>query len=341
MTPGNVGNFNAWELLDVVKQGSSRAKEKVMSPKYLFGPVLSRRLGISLGIDLIPYKTCSLNCVYCECGNTNNLTTELKEYVPVDVVIEELKTKLSNKPELDYITFAGSGEPTLNSGLGKVVDFINNNYPQYKTALLTNGTLFYLDTVLEQIKDIDLLIPSLDAGSEEVFQKLNRPASGLNFEKIKTGAEKIRDYFKGEMWLEVFLVPGLNDSREELEAMAEIAKFMKPSQVQINSLDRPPAESWVESANAIQLENVAQYFDNAKIIGKAKVQQKEYEFRENLLEKIVATLQRRPVTVEDLTSIFSVRKVEILKYLGKIEIDYELEKEEGKRGIFYFIRNDK
>ncbi|MGM0597595.1 MAG: hypothetical protein ACQES9_11205, partial [Myxococcota bacterium] len=142
-------------------------------------------------------------------------------------------------------------------------------------------------------------------------------------------------------WLEVFLVPGLNDSREELEAMAEIAKFMKPSQVQINSLDRPPAESWVESANAIQLENVAQYFDNAKIIGKAKVQQKEYEFRENLLEKIVATLQRRPVTVEDLTSIFSVRKVEILKYLGKIEIDYELEKEEGKRGIFYFIRNDK
>ncbi|MDA3862739.1 MAG: radical SAM protein [Deltaproteobacteria bacterium] len=312
-----------------------------MKSKYLFGPVLSRRLGISLGIDLIPYKTCSLNCVYCECGITDNLTIELKEYVPVDVVIEELKIKLSDKPKLDYITFAGSGEPTLNSGLGKVVDFIKNNYPQYKTALLTNGTLFYLDSVLEQIKNIDLLIPSLDAGSEEVFQKLNRPAGQLDFEKIITGAKKIRDYFKGEMWLEVFLVPGLNDSRKELEAMSAIAKIMKPSHVQINSLDRPPAESWVEAANAVQLEDVAQYFDNAKIIGKAKVEQKEYEFKKNLLEKIIATLKRRPVTVEDLISIFSVRKVEILKYLGKIEIDHNLEKEEGKRGIFYFIRNNK
>ena len=137
--------------------------------KNLFGPVPSRRLGISLGVDLVPLKVCSLNCIYCEVGRTTNLTIERKEYIPVDAVIEELNGYLSENPELDFITFSGQGEPTLNSGLGKVIDFIKDNYPQYKIAVITNGTLFWDHEVRNEVSRADVLLPSLDAVSELSF----------------------------------------------------------------------------------------------------------------------------------------------------------------------------
>jgi len=167
--------------------------------KYLFGPVPSRRLGISLGVDLVPHKTCSLNCVYCECGRTTILTDERKEYVPTEMVLSELNHFLTTNPRLDFITFSGSGEPTLHSGLGNVIKFIKKNFPKYQVALLTNGTLFYSPNIREEVKQVDVILPSLDAASEEVFHKINRPVRGLKVQKVIDGLVQLRtEFFAGK-----------------------------------------------------------------------------------------------------------------------------------------------
>ncbi|MFO8145279.1 MAG: radical SAM protein, partial [Candidatus Syntrophosphaera sp.] len=152
--------------------------------KYLFGPVPSRRLGVSLGVDLVPHKVCSLNCVYCEVGRTTNLTIQRKEYVPLDEVLKELEEYLSQDPDLDFITFSGQGEPSLNSGLGRVIDFIKDKYPRYKVAVLTNGTLFWDEKVRAEVMLADVLLPDLDAVSELAFLKVNRPAPELKIDRI-------------------------------------------------------------------------------------------------------------------------------------------------------------
>ena len=146
-----------------------------MKYKHLFGPVPSRRLGLSLGIDPIPYKTCSFDCVYCECGATTKLTAARKEYIPVDEIISELDSFLSSNPTLDYITFSGSGEPTLNIGIGRVISYLKKNFSQYKIAVLTNSSLFSDPEVREELLLADVIMPSLDAVSENVFQKITDP----------------------------------------------------------------------------------------------------------------------------------------------------------------------
>jgi wyosine [tRNA(Phe)-imidazoG37] synthetase (radical SAM superfamily) len=186
-----------------------------MKHKHLFGPVPSRRLGVSLGVDLIPLKTCSLDCVYCECGKTTRLTVERKEYIPVDRVIAELEVYLRNNPPLDFITFAGSGEPTLNSGLGNVISYLKQNFRQYRTCLLTNGTLFTDPEVRAEAAAVDLIIPSLDAATEDTFNRLNRPEISLDCTAIINGLEQLRSEYKGEIILEIFIVPGLNDTELE------------------------------------------------------------------------------------------------------------------------------
>jgi wyosine [tRNA(Phe)-imidazoG37] synthetase (radical SAM superfamily) len=160
--------------------------------KHLFGPVPSRRLGMSLGIDLIPKKVCSLNCVYCEVGKTTNLTTDRLEYVNYDSVIAELEKFMSNNPKIDYFTFSGSGEPTLNCRIGDVLKFIKVKYPKIKTAILTNGTLLYNKNLREELLDADVILPSLDAASKNVFRKINRPSKKLNVETHIQGLVDLR-----------------------------------------------------------------------------------------------------------------------------------------------------
>ena len=151
--------------------------------KYLFGPVNSRRLGISLGVDLVPHKTCSLNCVYCECGDTTTLTSAIAEYVPTGDVIAELDGYLSGSPRLDVVTFSGSGEPTLHAGIGKILRHLKERYPQYKVAVLTNGTLLHDPGVRKSIAMADIVVPSLDAVGPEAFARICRPAAGITLKK--------------------------------------------------------------------------------------------------------------------------------------------------------------
>ena len=235
--------------------------------EHLVGPVVSRRLGASLGIDLFLSQTCTLDCVYCECGPTANLTRARKEYVPLTEVISELRDFLAKEPKLDYITLAGSGEPTLYSKLGELVEFIKEEFSQYKLALLTNGTLFNNQEIIEEVKPVDLIVPSLDAVSEAVFKKINRPHEELNLEEIIQGLVDLRRAHSGQMWLEVFLLPGVNDTGREIERFRDIIARVAPDKVQLNTLDRLGAKEDLTPVSYSKMKTLAIYLgDKAEII---------------------------------------------------------------------------
>ncbi len=213
--------------------------------KYLFGPVPSRRLGMSLGVDLVPKKVCSLDCVYCEVSKTTKLTLDRKEYIKTDKIKEELRHYFNHNPDPDYITFSGYGEPTLNSHIGEILQFIKQNKPGIPVAVLTNGTLFYDKDVRKALIDADLVLPSLDAATEDVFKKINRPSSDLSIEKYIKGIIDFSKEFKGKIWLEIFILPGYNDSENELSALKKVIEKMIPDSVQLNTLDRPGSVAYL------------------------------------------------------------------------------------------------
>ena len=225
------------------------SKECQPPNKYIFGPVPSRRLGMSLGVDLMPHKTCSLNCVYCECGKTTNLTIEDREYAPTDEVIEELSRFLSQKPEIDHITFSGSGEPTLHSGIQDIITFVKTNHPDYKVALLTNGTMFFNPRIRKRVLDADIIIASVDAGSVDGFRKINRPHPDLDLTVIIDGIAALRKEYKHRLMIEIFIIPGVNDTQDEVAWIREALRKIGEVDIFLNSLDRPGAENWVLPAD--------------------------------------------------------------------------------------------
>ena len=308
-----------------------------MKYQHLFGPVPSRRLGISLGVDLVPHKVCSLNCVYCEVGRTTNLTIEREEYIPLNDILTELKSYLDNKPELDYITFSGAGEPLLHNAIGKVITFIKEIYPQYKLALLTNSTLLYNENVRKEILEIDLLLPSLDAVSKKVFNKLNRPNSKLDNDKIIEGLIKFSKDFSGKIWLEVFIVPGLNDTTEELELLKNVINDIAPDQVQLNTLDRPGTESWIEPVTKNRMEEIAEFLKPlpVEIIAKFQSRNKIMSYHKNVEQQIIETIKRRPCTDKDLSEMLGLHINEINKYLSELLHEGSVTTQQQERGTFF------
>jgi wyosine [tRNA(Phe)-imidazoG37] synthetase (radical SAM superfamily) len=228
--------------------------------RFLFGPVNSRRLGRSLGVDLLPFKTCSLDCIYCECGWTTDKTLRRGELVPTDQVLAELDDLLSATPELDYVTFSGAGEPTLHTGIGTLIGHLKRHYPRYKIAVLTNGSLLDDPVVRSQLADADLVAPSLDAATETAFQAICRPASGLTAQSVIDGIAAFRRDFTGLLLLEIFLVPGQNDSPRELAALKKAATRIAPDAIQLNSLDRPAPYPGVVPPSDDQLQRVRDFF---------------------------------------------------------------------------------
>lgn len=213
--------------------------------RYVFGPIASRRLGASLGVDLVRAKTCSLDCVYCEAGATTCHTLERTEAVPVDAVISELRQVLQTAPELDFITFSGAGEPTLNSRIGDVITFLKKEFPQYKVCLLTNACGLYDPALRRELAGLDVVIPSLDASNEAEFQKINRPAPGLTFEMLMAGLRAFCQESTARILLELFIVPGVNDSPESVERFASLIRDLRVERIQLNMLDRPGVAGWV------------------------------------------------------------------------------------------------
>jgi len=307
--------------------------------RFIFGPVPSRRLGMSLGIDLVPRKVCSLDCVYCEVGLTTKLTTERMEYVPYQKVITELTSYLENHPAPDFITFSGYGEPTLNSRIGDVLKFIKENYPDLKVAVLTNGTLFSDKKVREELMDADVVLPSLDAATNSTFKKLNRPEKHLSVDDHINGLIQFRKEFKGKIWLEIFILPGYNDNAEELEALKNAIEKIQPHRVQLNTLDRPGAIEGLRAASNEELENIREKLglENVKVVAAAATRQDSKAYRDDTEYAILETIARRPCTVYDLRNILGLHVNEINKYLDVLQANGKISTEIGERGIFYRI----
>src|SRR6056297_135102 len=236
-----------------------------MNYKYLKGPLYSRRLGKSLGINIITDKSCSFDCVYCEVGKTSNLTLKRKEYTPTNRIISELDDYLAQKPNLDYITFSSTGEPTLHSKINEIIKFIKKHYSNYKIALLTNSSLLWKKSVREDILKVDLIIPSLNEASNKIFKIINKPEKSLHLNQIIDGLLKLKKEFKGDIWLEIFIIPEINNNAKELNKFADLIKKLNPDKVQINSLDRPGTKKWVKKLSKKQKKEIKSYFLNLKV----------------------------------------------------------------------------
>lgn len=303
---------------------------------YLFGPVNSRRFGRSLGIDLLPAKVCTMNCVYCECGETEVCTDEVKEYVPTSMVIQELEKYLSSSPALDAITFAGFGEPTLHTGIGEIIDFIKESYGQYKVIVLTNGSLLWRDDVRLRIRRADVIVPSLDAVSREIFEKINRPGEDLDPGKIIEGLARLREEFAGEIFLEVFILPGINDGDEELKLIREAALRIRPDAVQLNTLDRPGAVAGLIPADGALLERVREKFSPLRVDIIAKAARATGMQGGAGVNEVLALIRRRPSTKEDIIAGLGLSPADAEHAIAELMLKGLIAQKKGERGDFYY-----
>lgn len=305
--------------------------------KYLFGPVPSRRLGMSLGIDLVPKKVCALNCVYCEVGETTKLTTDRMEYIKYDKIISELQQFMSSRPKIDYITFSGSGEPTLNSRIGEVLAYVKQNYPDVRTAILTCGALLSSPQLRTEILEADVILPSLDAATQAIFNKINRPNPNLSIDTYIKGLIDFRKEYKGQIWLEVFLLRGYNDTPEELDLIKEAILKIEPDIVQLNTLDRPGTVEGLIAMTKNELQKIKDYWDisDVEIIASAAQRTDIDSYNTDIEGRILATIARRPCTLDDLNQILGIHVNEINKYLGTLELNKKIKSTTLKRGVFY------
>ncbi|HIP98902.1 MAG TPA: radical SAM protein [Aquifex aeolicus] len=301
--------------------------------QYVFGPVLSRRLGLSLGVDLLPpSKVCSMDCVYCECGKTQrqNLTLERREWVPTEVVKRELEEILSNPElELDFVTFSGNGEPTLHTRFGEIAKFVKEIRPDLKVALLTNASTLWMGEVLKELKYIDLVSPSLDAVTEKVFRKVNHPVKGLTVEKVLKGLKKLKETFGGEIWIETLFVKGINDSPGEVEKIGEWIHRLKPDRWQINTVVRPPAYR-VQGLTEEELIQIARRvnYNPTDIVcyNYLRLEPKKKTEAEKVREKLLNLVKRRPSPLGELKRALNLTEegfeelIETLLREGKVEL---------------------
>jgi wyosine [tRNA(Phe)-imidazoG37] synthetase (radical SAM superfamily) len=227
--------------------------------RHLFGPVRSRRMGWSLGIDLVPYKTCCYNCPFCQLGKTHELTLERRVFVPVQEVINELADWANRGEKADYLTLAGSGEPTLHLEFGSVLQAARR-LQRARTALLSNGALFHRAEVRQAALAADVIKASLSAWNEASFRRINRPHPDLHFNQVYNGIRDMRQEYNGEMWLEVFLFQGVNDAVVDVRKIAALAASIRPDRIQLNTIVRPPAENDTAPVPMDQLWELAELF---------------------------------------------------------------------------------
>jgi wyosine [tRNA(Phe)-imidazoG37] synthetase (radical SAM superfamily) len=304
------------------------SKERESASGYVFGPVPSRRLGRSLGIDLVPLKTCTFDCIYCQLGRTQNKTVERRAYVPGKVVIQELEKKLSSlSSPPDYITFSGSGEPTLNSEIGWLINEINQ-ISKIPIAVLTNGSLLHLETVRNALLNANLVIPSLDAASAQLFKFINRPHHSLHFRQILSGLKEFRREFGGQVWVEVMLCGGINDGPQEIQRLREAIECIGPDRIQLNTVIRPPAEEFAYPLSADQMEKVRNIWGaEAEIIPDFPQMEEQLASRARD-EEIMDLLKRRPCTAEEISRALGYKLDSVLQCLSELNrehvIDYRM-----------------
>lgn len=288
-----------------------------MTSRCVYGPVPSRRLGRSLGVDLVPYKTCSYDCVYCQLGRTNHKTIERRAFVPVRRVLDQLADRLQTAPTPEFITLAGSGEPTLHAELGELIAGIKD-LTRLPVAVLTNGSLLWMPDVRADLAQADLVMPSLDAGDSERFQRLNRPHPDLAFETMVEGLDQFSHEFAGSIRLEVLVVAGINDGAAAMENIAALARRLRHDGVQLGTVTRPPAERDAHAASAGRLDELRQQFfpTSEGVPSERPAAGAGSPFDDQqAAEEIWQLVGRRPCSVAGLALGLGLHRTEVLKLL--------------------------
>lgn len=312
------------------------------SYKYLYGPVPSRRLGRSLGVDLVPHKTCTYDCIYCQLGKTTNKTTERKEYVPANDILQELKEKLESGVSCDYISIAGSGEPTLHASIGEIISKIKE-MTSIPVTVLTNGSLLYLPEVRKALMQADLVIPSLDAGDEQLFHYVNRPHADITFDLMTEGLIAFSKQFKGRVWLEVLLISGVTGLTAEVKKIAELAKMAGMEKVQLNTVNRPAYEDLACAVDIKQMRKFAGLFscpvDILDNVSSADLSGSAASDTTNA--DILNLLARRPCTLEGICLGLGLHPHDAVKRIQRLLEDKAISTTRSNHNLFYKISGKK
>ena len=271
-------------------------------PSRLFGPVPSRRLGLSLGIDLVPFKTCTYDCVYCQLGCTTRKTSQRGSDVPIEGLVQEIQDRISKGPRPDSLTISGSGEPTLHPGLGDVISCLKSSF-SIPVTLITNGSLLWIPEVRRDCLLADRIMPTLAAGDEETFRRIHRPDPRIRFQQVIEGLQKLRETYRGLFWLEVFLVQGLNDSEEQILKIRALADPLEPDLIHVNTAIRPPADPGTRPLTGEELRRACELLGPRAVpVSDAKASAREVAGDPLGREGVAAMIERRPCTVQDIAS---------------------------------------
>jgi wyosine [tRNA(Phe)-imidazoG37] synthetase (radical SAM superfamily) len=288
-------------------------------------------------VDLVPFKTCSYDCIYCQLGRTAHKTVERREWVPLNDALEELKGKLASKP--DYITLSGSGEPTLYSKLGELIADIRA-VTDIPVAVLTNGSLLWQEEVRRQLMDAHLVIPSLDAGHASMFQAVNRPHESLSFDQMLEGLIDFREEYYGEYWLEVFLLAGHTAIESEVSRITECVRRIKPDRVQLNTATRPTAEDYAVMVNRTRMADIAGRFEPpAEVIADYRGVHAQSDFKAGR-EGVREMIQRRPCSLNDIAEGLNMHRNEAIKYIEELNAEGVLTKRTSGGKLFYSATHD-
>ncbi|MCK9294077.1 MAG: radical SAM protein [Desulfobulbaceae bacterium] len=305
--------------------------------KYLFGPVNSRRLGLSLGIDLLPAKICNFNCIYCEVGPTTIFTCERKEYTPTREIIDEIDSFLATSGQakpIDVFTITASGEPTLHSGLGEIINHLKGK-TGLPVAVLTNGSLLYREDVRQELQHADIVIPSLDSAREESFRKINRPAQCAKLQEIIDGLCLFARNFRGELWLEILLSKGINDSAEDLAALRQALIDINPAKIQLNTVVRPPLEEFAKPLTETELAEISRQLPGTvEIIADFRNRKRE-NTRSAKKTELLEMLRRRPCTETDICEALNLDGNSTARLLKELTASGEIAHSAHMGKIYY------
>lgn len=318
--------------------GHSAWRKEMRTYRHLYGPVPSRRLGRSLGIDLVPHKICTYDCIYCQIGSTTDKTLVRKEYVPVREILEEVKRFLKEETSsIDHLSLSGSGEPTLHSEIRSIIQGIKA-ITSIPIAVITNGSLLYEEEVRQDLLRADIVLPSLDAVTPEVFTKINRPRPGFSIEKVIEGMVEFRKVYKGQIWLEILFCKGVNDGKEELLRMKKAVDRIQPDRIHLNTVVRPPSEKWAAPLNQKEIEKIRDFFgEKAEII---------FEFdrhpslvpERDIKEEILKILKRRPLSRSDLSKGMGIPQNELDRYIKPLIQEGKIQTRNFCDSIYYEIK---
>ena len=306
--------------------------------RCLYGLVPSRRLGRSLGIDLVPQKICTYDCIYCQIGKTTEKTLSRKEYVPVKEIMEEVERFLKEgTSSIDYLSLTGSGEPTLHSQIRSVIEGIKA-LTSIPVAMLTNGSLLYEEEVRQDILRADIVLPSLDAVSPKVFMKINRPRPGFSIKKVIEGLVEFRKVYKGQIWLEILFCKGVNDSKEELLRMKKVIDRIRPDRIHLNTVVRPPSEKWAVPLNQKEMEEIRAFLgEKAEIISEFNRHPPVVSERD-IQEEILKILERRPLSLADLSKGMGITRDELEAYLSPLIQEGKIKSRPFGDSVYYEIK---